>query len=151
LQALAELLGAPVFTSLAGKSAINETHPLALGAGGLTYSKQLHHFLGRADLIIGVGCSFSLTEFGITMPKGKRIIHATLDTGDLNKDIEPEFALIGDAALTLDALLAEMRDRLKSKPHGRAGIAADVKKVKDEWLAEWMPQLTSNAAPLTTA
>ena len=55
------------------------------------------------------------------MPKGKTIIHATLDPADLNKDIAAEHALVGDAGLTLDALLAEVRDRLKGKPRGRAG------------------------------
>ncbi len=149
LQALAEMLQAPVFTSLAGKSAFDESHPLALGAGGLTSSKQLHHFLKKADVIFGVGCSFSATEFGTTMPRGKRIIHATLDAADLNKDIEPELAMIGDAALTLEALLEELRDRLRLCPHGRRDVGLQVKAIKDEWLTEWMPQLTSNATPFT--
>src|SRR3989441_10385933 len=84
---LAELLEAPVTTSLQGKSAFPETHPLSLGSGGRSISKQLHHFLTNADLILGIGCSFSATNYGVTMPKGKRIAHATLDPTDINKDV----------------------------------------------------------------
>src|SRR5438132_3893722 len=59
LRELAELLEAPVTTSLQGKSAFPETHPLSLGSGGRSISKQLHHFLNAADLIFGIGCSFT--------------------------------------------------------------------------------------------
>src|SRR5262245_4330643 len=120
LRELAELLEAPVTTSLQGKSAFPETHPLSLGSGGRSISQQLHHFLTSADLIFGIGCSFSITNYGVAMPKGKKIVHATLDPADINKDLRAELAVAGDAALTLDALLLEVRDRLKSGPRGRA-------------------------------
>src|SRR5689334_23836633 len=116
LRELAELLEAPVTTSLQGKSAFPETHALSLGSGGRSISKQLHHFLHQADLIFGIGCSFASTNYGVAMPKGKKIVHATLDPVDVNKDVPVEMALVGDAALTLEALLAEVRDRLKGKP-----------------------------------
>jgi acetolactate synthase-1/2/3 large subunit len=150
LRELAELLEAPVTTSLQGKSAFPETHPLSLGSGGRSISKQLHHFLKEADLIFGIGCSFATTNYGVTMPKGKRYAHATLDPLDLNKDVAAELALVGDAGLTLDALLLEVRDRLKGKPRGRAAaVTAEIKKLKDEWLAQWMPRLTQKTAPLS--
>src|SRR3989475_4344855 len=119
LRELAELLEAPVTTSLQGKSPFPESHALSLGSGGRSISKQLHHFLTNADLIFGIGCSFASTNYGVPMPKGKKLVHATLDPLDINKDVRPEMALVGDAALTLDALLGEVRDRLKGKPRGR--------------------------------
>ena len=150
LQAVAELLGAPVFTSLAGKSAFDETHPLALGSGGLSFSKQLHHFLRQSDLIFGVGCSFASTDFGIDMPPGKRIIHATLDPVDFNKDISAELGLLGDAGLALDLLKQELKERLRAQSAERfQAAAAEVKRIKGEWLTEWMPLLTSDATPLS--
>ena len=66
-------------TSLRGKSAFPENHPLSLGSGGRSISKQLHDFLKNSDVIFGIGCSFTSTNFGVAMPKGKTIIHATLD------------------------------------------------------------------------
>jgi thiamine pyrophosphate-dependent acetolactate synthase large subunit-like protein len=54
LRALAELLGAPVTTSLGGKSSFPEDHPLALGSGGLAIPKTVRHFLDKADVIFGL-------------------------------------------------------------------------------------------------
>ena len=150
LRQLAELLEAPVTTSLQGKSAFPENHPLSLGSGGRSVSKQLHEFLKNADVIFGIGCSFATTNYGVAMPKGKVIIHSTLDAADINKDVPVERALVGDAALTLDALLLEVKDRLKGKPRGRAqAVAAEIKRIKTEWMAQWMPKLTSSATPLS--
>jgi len=150
LRELAELLEAPVTTSLQGKSAFPETHPLSLGSGGRSIPKALHHFLANADLIFGIGCSFATTNYGVAMPKGTRIVHATLDPTDLNKDLPAEHALIGDADLTLRALLAEVRDRLHGKPRGRAAaVTGEIRKLKSEWLAQWMPRLTAETRPLS--
>jgi thiamine pyrophosphate-dependent acetolactate synthase large subunit-like protein len=150
LRELAELLEAPVTTSLQGKSAFPETHPLSLGSGGRSISKQLHHFLNNADLIFGIGCSFATTNYGVAMPKGKRIAHATLDPLDINKDIVADLAVAGDAGLTLDVLIAEVKDRLKGKPRGRlAAVTKEIAGLKQEWLAQWMPRLTQKTAPLS--
>jgi thiamine pyrophosphate-dependent acetolactate synthase large subunit-like protein len=150
LKELAELLEAPVTTSIQGKSAFPENHPLALGTAGRSYPRAVWNALQDADLIFGIGCSFSTTNYGMAMPKGKTIVHATLDAADVNKDVEARYALVGDAALTLDALLAEVRDELKGKPRGRqAEVAATIAKTKEAWIEEWTPKLTDNSAPLS--
>jgi acetolactate synthase-1/2/3 large subunit len=150
LRELAELLEAPVTTSLQGKSAFPENHPLSLGSGGRSISKQLHHFLKNADLIFGIGCSFATTNYGVAMPKGTRIAHATLDPTDINKDVPAELALVGDAGLTLRALVTEVRDRLKGGPRGRYGdVTQEIKNLKTEWLNQWMPRLTQDGKPLS--
>jgi len=150
LQALAELLEAPVGTSNPGKSAFDETHPLALGAGSTTHSKQFYRMLQQADLIFGAGCSWTATPFNMQMPKGKKMVHLTLDPADINKDIACDVALVGDAALALEALIEEVRDRLHGKPRGRlAAVTGQVRGLKEEWLGHWMPALTSNSTPLS--
>jgi len=150
LRQLAELLEAPVTTSLQGKSAFPENHPLSLGSGGRSISKQLHHFLTNADVIFGIGCSFTQTNYGVAMPKGKVMIQATLDPADLAKDIPIDHGLTGDAGLTLDALIAEVKDRLKGKPRGRlAAVTKEIATHKAEWMAKWMPRLTQTSAPLS--
>jgi len=148
LRELAELLGAPVTTSLNGKSAFPEDHPLALGSGGNAIPKTVRHFLDRADLIFGIGCSFTETSFGTQMPLDKRVIHATLDANHLNKDIEAEIGLVGDAGLTLDALLAALRSRIGS-PRDHASTAQEIAGVREEWMREWLPILTSDQSPMT--
>ena len=150
LRALAELLEAPVTTSLQGKSAFPETHPLALGSGGRSVPKPVHYFLAHADLIFGIGCSFATTSYGVAMPPGKVIIHATLDPADINKDLPADHALVGDAALTLEALLEAVQGELGRRPRGRAAeVAREIAAVRDEWLAQWRPKLTSEETPLS--
>jgi acetolactate synthase-1/2/3 large subunit len=150
LRALAELLEAPVTTSLQGKSAFPETHALSLGSGGLTTTKAVHHFLQKSDVIFGIGCSFATTSYGLKMPTGKIFVHATLDPSDLNKDVPADHVLLGDAGLTLDALIEAVKDELGGKKRGRAeAVAAEIKAVRADWLEQWMPKLTSNETPLT--
>ncbi len=147
LKAFAEYLGAPVVTSLEGKSAFPEDHRLALGSGGVAVPKTVRHFLDTADVIFGIGCSFTETSFGVPMPKNKVIIHATLDPDHFNKDLACNLALIGDASLILDTLL----DQIKSFTAERDGnaVADEIAGIRKKWLAEWLPQLQDNAAPLT--
>ena len=150
LKELAELLGAAVTTSLGGKSAFPEDHQLALGSGGRAIPKPVHHFLQKADLIFGIGCSFTRTAFGVTIPDGKRVIHATLDPADINKDVQVETALVGDAGLILDGLVEAVRDRSKGASEARmAAVTGEIAAVKAEWLDQWKGKLTSNAAPLS--
>ena len=145
LKALAEQLAIPVCTSLEGKSAFPEDHPLSLGTGGLAMPRPVRSFLDRADLIFGIGCSFTETNFGVSMPKGKTVIHATLDPMDLNKDVPAALGLVGDAGLTLDALLAA----LAGEPaRDSAGAAAEIAAGMESWLAEWTAKRESDEAPL---
>jgi acetolactate synthase-1/2/3 large subunit len=149
LKRLAELLAAPVTSSLEGKSAFPESHPLSLGSGGRSMPKPVHEFLHNADVIFGIGCSFTETNFGVTMPKGKHIIHATLDPNDINKDVIASDALIGDAELTLDALCEAVADRLGKTKRDAAPVAAAIASVREPWFAEWKPKLTSGQTPLS--
>ncbi len=150
LKELAELLEIPVTTSLAGKSAFPENHPLSLGSGGNTYPQTVNDFLNNADVVFGIGCSFSHTIFGVPLPFGKTIIHSTLDPDDINRDIDADYALVGDAGQILKALLANISDRLGGKPRGLINeVTAEIKSVKDEWMGKWMPKLISDEVPFT--
>ena len=150
LKELAELLAAPVTTSLGGKSAFPEDHPLALGSGGRAIPKPVHHYLQKADLIFGIGCSFTRTAFGVRIPEGKRVIHATLDPADINKDVPVESALVGDAGLILDGLVEAVRDRSNGASEDRtAAVTGEISAVKSEWLEAWKPKLTSDEVPMT--
>ena len=147
LKELALLMGSPVTTSLEGKSAFPENHPLSLGSGGRSMPHTVHEFLQNSDVIFGIGCSFTSTNFGVTMPKGKTIVHATLDPMDLNKNQVSQYALVGDAALTLDALIAEMKAQGQTPPN-TSEVEKEIADTKAAWMAEWMPKLTCPDAPL---
>ena len=155
LKQLAEDWGIPVTTSLEGKSAFPETHPLSLGSGGRAIPETVHTFLQDADVIFGIGCSFALTGFGVQMPKGKTIIHATLDAKDINKDVPTQHVMLGDAKLTLQALSGAMAS-LKADDARDAMVTtrkteapSTIQAMKSKWLSEWMPKLTSESAPIS--
>lgn len=150
LKELAELLAAPVTTSLGGKSAFPEDYPLALGSGGRSIPKPVHDYLQKSDLLFGIGCSFTRTGFGVKIPSGKRVIHATLDPADINKDVPVEIALVGDAGLILEGLVEAVRERSGGVSETRtAAVTEDIKAIKTAWLEQWMPKLTSDAVPMT--
>ena len=150
LRELAELLEAPVTTSLEGKSAFPETHPLSLGSGGVAMPRAVFEHVRDADLVFGTGASFSATPFGIQFPsERKTFVHNTADPGDLQKNIPADHALLGDTALTLDLLLQAVSDRLDG-PRGRADQVADrIRTQNGAWLESWRPLLTSSATPLS--
>lgn len=148
LVALADLLQAPVMTSVDGKSCFPEDHPLALGTGGIVYTGHGHHFLARSDVVFGIGCSF--TPHRITSPaisREKRIIHATNDARDLYKTYNCEIGILGDAKLVLQQLIAALKDRL-GKTVRPATAAQEVARLGQEWLAQWVPKLNSRETPI---
>jgi len=150
LRELAEIMEAPVTTSLQGKSAFPETHPLSLGSGGLAMPQPVHDFLANADVILGIGCSFTTTTYGVRMPKDKIMIQATLDPADLNKDQPIDYGLLGDAGLTLSTLVEAVKDRLGGKVRGRRErVVQEIQAAKKQWLDQWKPKLTSDEVPLS--
>ncbi len=148
---LAELLEAPVTTSIEGKSAFPETHPLSLQSGGRAWSAELEHFLHRADVVFGIGASFTRTAYGIPWQRcldGRTVIQATVDTADLHKDVAVDLGLAGDARLTLAMLLEEVR-RLLPRPRGRRdAIAATIADLHSRWMASWRHRLECATAPI---
>lgn len=149
LRKLAEMLGAPVATSLQGKSAFPENHPLALGAGGNSFPATVPYFLQRADWIFGIGCSFTQSTFAVAMPPGKRFIHATLDPNHINKDVPAQIALVGDAQLTLESLCREVEKLLRSPRPKPWPVAAEIARVREAWLTEWGPRVNSGEEPFS--
>src|SRR5690606_17712969 len=150
LRAVAELLEAPVCTSLEGKSAFPETHALALGSGGPTMSNAVSTWVRESDVVFGAGASFTSTGFGIRFPtQNKTFVHNTNHEYDINKNIPAKHALLGDSKLALSMLHEALKDRLKN-PRGLTGqVQADIKRANDPWMAEWMPRLTSESNPLS--
>jgi acetolactate synthase-1/2/3 large subunit len=148
LVALADLLQAPVMTTIDGKSAFPEDHALALGAAGGCFTGHGRHFLHKSDVLLAVACS--LTKHGIgtpAFPPGKKIIHATNDARDLYKANMTEVPILGDAKLVLAQLAEAVRDRLKGKDRGTA-VAREVAKERDAWLGRWEAKLRSKERPI---
>ena len=149
LAALAELIPAPVVATNPGKSAIPDSHPLALGASTRSCSKMYATHMARCDLILAIGSSLTRTPFGPSVPKGKTLIHSTNEPHDINKDWRADEALVGDAALVIEALILEIERQRKANPaKALAALAADIAAEKKAWQAEWASQFESNEVPI---
>ncbi len=105
--------------------------------------------MAKADLVFAVGSSLTKTPFGPGVPPGKTIMHSTNDAGDINKEYRVDHAVVGDAALVLDALIAEV-SRQKGPGGGNAlHVAQGGGRDRQEGLARRMgevPQFRRDAA-----
>ncbi len=145
---LAELLKAPVMTTLLGKSAFPETHPLALGSGSGVMSGPVYKFVGRADVIFGIGCSFTKHGMCMNIPPGKTLIQATNDPGDINKDYNIDHPIVGDAKLVLRQMIDACRDIVGNSRQSDETVAAEIESERGSWLGLWTGKLTSSSTPI---
>ena len=145
---LAEMLQVPVMTTLLGKSAFPETHPLALGSGSQVMSGALYHFMLRADLIFGIGCSFTKHGMSMNIPPGKTMIQATNDPRDINKDYNIGYPLIGDARLVLWQLTEACREIVGERKREKDATAQEIRAELDGWLAQWRNTLADHERPI---
>lgn len=146
---LAEFLQVPVMTTMEGKSAISELHPLSLGSGSAVMSDPVLEFLRSADVILMIGSSMTPHSMVTPIPPGKVVIHSTNDPVDIGKGGSPDHALLGDSQLVLKQLLDSVRDLNGDSPRsGDAGPAARIESIRSAWHASWMPKLASDAVPI---
>lgn len=143
----AELLQLPVMTTMAGKSAFPENHPLSIGASGYKGLKRVAPFLDRADLVFGLGSGFSTQVMCTNIPPGKILVQNSISETDISKEYLIDYPILGDAKLVLRQLIEEV------KRQGGGGVSnpelvQEIKVVKDKWLDEWMPKLSSDEVPI---
>ncbi len=149
---LAELLPAPVFCTMPGKSAMPETHPLALGAGSRATTLPARRWLTECDVLLAVGASLTRTFYAQPVPPAATLIHNSIDPADVNKDEAAAVGLVGDAGLTLQALIAELQDGAAGAAANADAVerlAAEVAATRAQWMATWGPILTSDEQPLS--
>ena len=145
---LAELLQAPVMTTLLGKSAFPETHPLALGSGTGVMSGPVFHFVRRCDVMFGIGCSFTKHGMSMNIPPGKTLIHATNDPRDINKDYDVDYPIVGDAKLVLRQMIDACRDLVGEGRQNDESTAREIRSERDAWLNEWAYKLNDSGTPI---
>ena len=146
----AELVGVPVMTTLAGKSAYPEDHPLALGTGGNTGTLMVDRFLQNTDFVLGIGTSFAISGFTAPMPPEATKAQITNTAEDINRDYRVEYGAVGDAKLVLKQLIEEAKSQLGE--HGRGdvhGVKEKISIIKDEFMKEWGPRLNSDETPMS--
>ena len=147
---LAELAQIPVISTLNGKGCFPECHPLSLGCAGFSRPDGVVQFLNKADLIVGLGTSFTRSEYITPFPlTGRTYAQLTNWEGDIAKDYPIDFAVIGDAKPTLAAAVKELCERLGT--NGRRGNSStrdEALAAKQTFLKTWQPLLESDQVPI---
>ena len=150
LREFAELTEIPVYCTMPGKSSFDERHPLALGSGSSSTSLPARTWLQESDVLFAIGSSMTRTSYGQPIPDGKVIIHNVESIDDINKDYFVDVGLPGDAKLTLQAMIAEVKAQAGATGRqGTTGIAAEIAAVRDSWFGEWADILKTDEVPIS--
>ena len=149
LKKLVEFTGIPIFTTMQGKSAFDERHPLSLGAGCGTTTLAAHNWLKNSDVVLVLGSSLTRTPYGQVLSSEKTLLHTTIDPEDLNKDVSAMVGLVGDTKLTLLALMEEFKTEGFKKDNGEVTqIKKEINVLKKKWMQDRNPILNSGEIPL---
>lgn len=148
--ALQSKLHLPVMTTVMGKGSVDENHPLSLGVaaynlGNLSPARDLRSIIERADvvLLIGTRTNQNGTDSWQLYPDGARYIHIDVDGTEIGRNYEA-LRLVGDAKLTLAALIEALDGKLKPRPAVEKEIA-NARKTFAEVIA---PVIHANQSPL---
>ena len=146
LVAFAEMANAPVVTTLKGKGAFPENHPLFVGVRG----GQVNHYLNHSDLIFAVGTSLSPGRFSHRIPDAaaKTIVHCDVDELHVNKIYPTAQAVIGDARRSLQALAEELSRRPVKSARSREDVALEVKNQRDTGMAPYREAMAAADRPI---
>jgi len=149
LRELAELLEIPVYTTMPGKSAMDERHPLSLGAGTGTTTLAARKWLQESDVVLALGSSLTITPYSQKIPENKVLIHNVASVEDLNKDSYADIGLVGDSKETIQCLIEEIKGQIgEIGRKNKTNVVAEIRAIKEQWMAEWLPILTSEDDPI---
>jgi tartronate-semialdehyde synthase len=111
---LAELLGVPVVPTLMGWGSIADDHPLAAGMVGIQTSQRYGNanFL-ESDFVLGIGNRWANRHTGglDLYRRGRTFVHVDIEPTQIGRVFAPEYSVVSDARLFLDALLEVARER----------------------------------------
>ena len=148
LKDLAELTAIPVFTTMPGKSGFDERHPLALGAGAGTTTGPAHYWLQHCDVLIAIGSSLTRSPYAQSIRSDVCIIQNSNNPDDIGKDEDVRIGLIGDARLTLQAVIEEVKVQLGGGIRDNTEVVREIQNNRKKWFDQWKPLLESDSKPL---
>ena len=148
LKDLAELTAIPVFTTMPGKSGFDERHPLALGAGAGTTTGPAHYWLQHCDVLIAIGSSLTRSPYAQSIRSDVCIIQNSNNPDDIGKDEDVRIGLVGDARLTLQALIEEVKVQLGGGIRDNTEVVREIQNNRKKWFDQWKPLLESDSKPL---
>lgn len=154
IRMLAELFDIPVATTMTGRGAIEDSHPLAVGPLGSTtggrYGRgQISNALfAEADVVFVLGSrtgQLCYSDWSLPKPETK-LIHLDIDPAEVGRNFATEIALVGDVRDTLRDVLAVCADRGLASTHSATRSRTD--DLKRVWEAEFRPMAESEQTPI---
>ena len=139
---LAELINAPIATTLMGKGIVDEKDDLSIGMLGMHGKQVANQNVNETDCLLAIGCRFSdrttgkLEEF---IPDAK-VIHIDIDPAEIGKNVPVDLPIVGDAKIVLNQLIKELEPKPSSNNAWLNSIV-DFKK-------STMPRVSYNDIPL---
>lgn len=148
---LAELLGAPVSTTITGKGAIPETHPLSTGIMGRQgYREPADIAVEEADVLIAVGCKFAqiATDNWNLIKPATKIIQIDIDPAEIGRVYSTAVSMTADAKLGLKSLISALKTYFRKKSNQDTEWMRRISTSKKEWKDQNTPFMTSDAIPI---
>jgi acetolactate synthase-1/2/3 large subunit len=130
---IAELLMAPVVSSLIGKGCFPENHPLSLGPIGMHGTAEANKLILETDCLLAVGARFSDRSTGRfdEFCADAKIIHIDIDPSEIGKNKKVHLPIIGDAKITLTQIYESLKTRIAQKREDSLWFRR-VKKIREE-------------------
>ena len=139
LRELAEYTGAAVITTMMGKSAFPEDHPLYAWHAGSKGTTCGNHVASTADVLLAVGCRFAdettssyRKKVSFDIPP-TRLIHIDIDPTEIGKNYPVEMGVTGDAKMVLAQIISALKEIEKAKDYKNTAYYEEIQKVKREW------------------
>src|ERR687891_2124544 len=143
LEQVADILGAPIVKALLGKAAVPDDSPYTTGTIGLLGTLPSQEAMEDADTLLMVGTSFPYIEF-LPQPGKARGIQIDIKSEKIGLRFPVEVGLIGDAKLTLSALLSLLRQR----PEGEKKFLKSKQAAMQDWFGLLRERSTRNDKPI---
>ncbi len=146
LRELAELTGFPVTNTLMGLGAMPASHPQFLGMLGMHGTYEANLAMHGCDVMVAIGARFDDRVTGkiSAFSPGSKKIHADIDASSINKNVQVDVPIVGDATHVLEAMIAAWKKRVR-KPNKKA-LAAWWRQI-DAWRARDCLRFTQDLSP----
>jgi acetolactate synthase-1/2/3 large subunit len=152
---VAEHLGAAVISTMMGKGAFPEDHPLYAWHAGSKGTSCGNKLAASADVLLAVGCRFAdeatcsyRAGISFSIPP-TRLIHVDIDPGEIGKNYPVEVGIISDAQSFLSSLLEALKDLGRPRDWDSSAYTTEIKKLKEDWFAQIAPFAESDRLPMT--
>jgi acetolactate synthase-1/2/3 large subunit len=156
LKALAELMAMPVATTLMGKGAFPEDHPLACGMTGIWGTRVANETMRQSDVVVAVGTAFGEADCSSWRPEHTfaipptRVVQIDIDPQEIGKIYPVDVGIVGDAKTVLRQLVDGLRHWTPEPDHVQRRLD-DLDRRRASWRAELVVSKRDNGMPIHPA